>query len=108
MKRVALSAITAITYLILAVTPCAPGPEIRPDPSSHEHAAIDDSLALVAPCLCGCEHSSATSGVAKSGEAVLPREPAPPLGRAHAQPRDLSQRIPDAPIAVASPVPIAA
>ena len=112
MKRAALSAVTAIAYLILAVTPCAPAPEFLPDPSSHEHAAehaaIDDSVALTAPCLCGCEHSSATIGIAKSGEALLPREPEPMLGRADAQPCDPLQRIPDAPISVASPVPIAA
>ena len=106
MGRVALSAITAITYLVLAVTPCAPGPEIGRD-APHEHASVDDSLVITAPCMCGCDHSGATSGVAKTGEAVLPLEPAPLLGRAQAPPIELAQRAPDEPIAVESPVPIA-
>lgn len=108
----------AVVYLAIASSPC---PQPRPDgfathaPSAglaigHVHgdpAPQGDATSITALCLCGCEHGSASSGVAKRVEAVLPSEPAPPLGRAQSHTRELAQRLPDAPISIASPVPIA-
>lgn len=117
--RAAVPALVAIAYLAIASSPC---PQPRPDElaapgldsgmtQAHTHgdaAPSDGATVLTALCLCGCEHGSATTGVARSGEAVMPSEPAPLLGRARPEPRELAQRIPDAPISVDSPVPIAA
>lgn len=108
----------AVVYLAIASSPC---PQPRPDGFAinglttglavgHVHgdaAPQGASTSITALCLCGCEHGSTSSGVAKRVEAVLPSEPAPPLGRAQSQPRELAQRLPDTPISVASPVPIA-
>lgn len=108
----------AIVYLAITTSPC---PQPRPDglpthglnttlAEAHVHgdAAPDgDSTSVTAVCLCGCEHGSASSGVAKRGEAVLPSAPAPPPGCAQSEPCELAQRLPDPPISVDSPVPIA-
>jgi len=107
--RAALPAITAITYLFLAAVPCPPSAELRAA-APHEHAAAGgDSTSITAPCPCSCEHGAATAGVARHGEpAALIAAASPPLAPAHPFARERVQRLPDAPISVDSPVPIAA
>lgn len=112
MLRAALPAITAIAYLFVAATPCPPSAELRgPAPhESHDYAAASaEPTSLTAPCPCGCDPGAASFGIAKHAEAVVLIAPAPPpLEPAHAVAREGGERLPDAPISVDSPVPIAA
>jgi hypothetical protein len=109
MWRAALPAITAIAYLWIAVTPCPPSAELRPV-VSHEHTrASADETSITAPCPCSCDHGAATQGVAKRGEPAALIAPAPPtFALAHGFAGERAQHLPDAPISVDSPVPIAA
>ncbi len=118
--RAVLPAITAIAYLMLAVTPCPTSPPTRADASpmhgalaaagSHSHgepAADGDATSLAAPCLCGCEHAEGSPGVGKRVEPGLLAEPPPSLERGRSPLIEIAERLPDAPISVDSPVPIA-
>ena len=112
MWRAVLPAITAIAYLISAATPCPPGAELLAAAShgSHDHtAASAESASLTAPCPCGCDPGAVGFAVAKRAEAAVGITPTPPsLAPARSFARENDERLPDAPISVESPVPIAA
>src|SRR2546426_2297911 len=107
-----ISLIAAAAYLIIAMAPCPVAPashsrDADPDSVHDARAEPGPSPSLVAPCLCGCDHSGATSGVAKRVDTVLPSVPPPPTGWVQPLSCEISARLPDAPISVDSPVPIA-
>jgi len=111
MWRAALPAITAIAYLLVAVAPCPPSAALRAAASrgSHDHAAASvESASITAPCPCSCEHGAASVGVAKRAEAAVLIALPPQLEPARSFARERVERLPDAPISVDSPVPIAA
>ena len=109
MWRAVLPAITAIAYLFIAATPCPPVAEPRGAASHGPALASDDPASLTAPCVCDCEHGATSFGSAKRGEPAVLTAPTPPLREpAHRFAREREGRLPDAPISVASPVPIAA
>lgn len=110
MWRAGLPAILAIAYLFVAAMPCPPGAELRAAAShgSHEHSGAA-TTSLTAPCPCGCDPGTASSGVAKRGEAAVSLSPSSPLlDLARSFAREDGGRLPAAPISVDSPVPIAA
>jgi len=108
MGRAALPAITAIAYLLIATTPCPPSAELHSAASPHSTAASDDSAALTAPCPCDCEHGANSLSFAKRGEPAALIAAAPPLAApAPSLAHEREERVPDAPISVDSPVPIA-
>ena len=110
MWRAALPAITAIAYLLIAVTPCPPSAELRPAASRDHTGARADETSITAPCPCSCDdHGAATQGVPKRGEPAALIAPAPPpFALAHAFAGERAQHLPDAPFSVDSPVPITA
>jgi hypothetical protein len=112
MWRALLPAITAIAYLISAAMPCPPSAELLSAAShgSHDHAGrSEESASLTAPCPCGCDPGAVSFSVAKRAETAVGVAPTPtPLAVARSFARERTERLPDAPISVESPVPIAA
>lgn len=111
MWRAGVPAIIAITYLFVAATPCPPSAELRAAAShgSHDHtAASAEPASFTAPCPCGCDPGAASSGVAKHAEAAVSIASSLWLAPARSLTHERVERLPDAPISVDSPVPIAA
>jgi hypothetical protein len=111
MWRAGLPGIIAIAYLFVAAMPCPPSAELRAAAShgSHDHtAASAEPASFTAPCPCGCDPSAASFGVAKHAEAAVSTAPPLLLAPARSLARERVERLPDAPISVDSPVPIAA
>jgi hypothetical protein len=119
-RRAALPLIAAVAYLTVATAPCPATPaDAAASGASHSvvvhsmasHSAASahsDSPSFAAPCLCGCDHQDSGLGSAKRDDPGL-RIATPTLPRAaHAFACEVAQRLPDAPISVASPIPIAA
>jgi len=106
-RRVALPLIALAAYATDAITPCAPIPAGGATPHDREAIERSGTASLVAPCPCGCDDRGSGEGSAKRAEPGLRPEVAalPESGRWFES--EPAARLPEAPISVETPVPIA-
>jgi hypothetical protein len=115
-RRASLPLIAAVAYLVVATTPCPPPPDAKPGAVHAEHSVASHHGAssdahgpsLVAACLCGCEeHGSSAGGAQREDLGVrVSFANLPPSARAFAD--EIAMRLPEAPLSIETPVPIAA